>query len=376
MASTMYVPPPRPSPLQPSSIDRPLPPPNNYYNHSAQPTISTMLHPPTSPPKPVPPVPVSMKMDGKVHTLHVVQQPIRARMCGFGDKTVYNGIPNNGIAYDKLSSEVDVTYGVLTVDLWNENGTEEVNLVRHSPTDPSISNVSTTSYPPPPPTPPGHNTNYAYLTSAQPAPPPPYAYSGTPQQPYQPAYYQAPQQPSYYPSQPYSQPPMAASSYPTPYMQRSPLHADHPVPREAIPNPNLAQLMTPPTGMFSRNLIGSLSVSAQKLTDTDGKMGVWFVLQDLSVRTEGTFRLKMSFVNVANPHNKSQLITAGSAPILASAFSEPFQVFSAKKFPGVIESTNLSKCFATQGIKIPIRKDAGGGNKRRQGDDEDSPADK
>jgi hypothetical protein len=32
-------------------------------------------------------------------------------------------------------------------------------------------------------------------------------------------------------------------------------------------------------------------------------------------------------------------------------------VYSAKKFPGVIESTPLSKCFAGQGIKIPIRKD-------------------
>ena len=44
-------------------------------------------------------------------------------------------------------------------------------------------------------------------------------------------------------------------------------------------------------------------------------------------------------------------------PVLASVFTSQFQVFSAKKFPGVIESTELSKCFATQGIKIPIRKD-------------------
>jgi hypothetical protein len=42
---------------------------------------------------------------------------------------------------------------------------------------------------------------------------------------------------------------------------------------------------------------------------------------------------------------------------LAYTFSDKFQVFSAKKFPGVIESTALSKCFAAQGIKIPIRKD-------------------
>jgi SH3-like domain-containing protein len=41
----------------------------------------------------------------------------------------------------------------------------------------------------------------------------------------------------------------------------------------------------------------------------------------------------------------------------ASIFSEPFQVFLAKKFPGMVESTPLSKWFALQGINIPVRKD-------------------
>lgn len=50
-------------------------------------------------------------------------------------------------------------------------------------------------------------------------------------------------------------------------------------------------------------------------------------------------------------------LNKGRAPVLAWVFSEVFQVYSAKKFPGVIESTPLSKIFAHQGIKIPIRKD-------------------
>lgn len=54
----------------------------------------------------------------------------------------------------------------------------------------------------------------------------------------------------------------------------------------------------------------------------------------------------MNFVNVGGPDG---VVNTGSAPVLASAFSDVFHVFSAKKFPGVIESTNLSKCFATQG---------------------------
>ena len=50
--------------------------------------------------------------------------------------------------------------------------------------------------------------------------------------------------------------------------------------------PNGAQ----PQGMFTRNLIGSLSASAFRLTDPQDKIGIWFILQDLSVRTEGNFR--------------------------------------------------------------------------------------
>jgi hypothetical protein len=45
-------------------------------------------------------------------------------------------------------------------------------------------------------------------------------------------------------------------------------------------------------------------------------------------------------------------------------------VYSAKKFPGVCESTGLSKCFATQGIKIPIRKE-GANAKGGNADDDD-----
>ena len=81
-------------------------------------------------------------------------------------------------------------------------------------------------------------------------------------------------------------------------------------------------------------------------------------------------RLKMNFVNVGSP-TSPQNLNNGSAPVLASTFSNVFQVFSAKRFPGVIESTGLSKCFATQGIKIPIRKDGPRVGGRNTGDDDE-----
>lgn len=69
--------------------------------------------------------------------------------------------------------------------------------------------------------------------------------------------------------------------------------------------------------------------------------------------------------------NSSSMVNQGKAPVLASCFSEVFSVFSAKKFPGVCDSTMLSKTFAAQGIKIPIRKDGASKGGRGGGDDDD-----
>ena len=67
----------------------------------------------------------------------------------------------------------------------------------------------------------------------------------------------------------------------------------------------------------------------------------------------------------SNGAPSNEPVNRGKAPVLASVFSDVFQVYSAKKFPGVCESTALSKCFAVQGIKIPIRKEG-----EKKGDDD------
>lgn len=80
----------------------------------------------------------------------------------------------------------------------------------------------------------------------------------------------------------------------------------------------------------------------------------------ISIQSAGTNggRLKFMIFNIGNGDNANSILGHGEkTPMLASCFSDPFTVYSAKKFPGVIESTTLSKCFAQQGIKIPIRKD-------------------
>ncbi|KAI8098644.1 VelB protein [Halteromyces radiatus] len=105
-----------------------------------------------------------------------------------------------------------------------------------------------------------------------------------------------------------------------------------------------------------RNLVGSSVASAAKLYDLDGNLGIFFVFQDISFRTEGKFKLAFSLINVGSPCGTT-VNTSTSTHVLTRVFTDLFTVYTAKKFPGVVKSTPLSQCFAKQGIKIPIRKD-------------------
>ncbi|KAF2168908.1 hypothetical protein M409DRAFT_65262 [Zasmidium cellare ATCC 36951] len=288
-----------------------------------------------------------MVRDGLRYSLEVVQQPQRARMCGFGDKDRRPITPPPCVRLvvvdDQTGREIDVndigsdpSFFVLQVDLWAESADREANVVRASSSSPavSISSATTTSYPPPQETPRhaesqpimymDHNGNPMYANM------PGYAVQmGRPS--IMPGYggYMYPQ--VHGPAMAFQQPPSTSAS----------------------------------SAMYTRNLIGSLTVNAARLTDNESKAGYWFVLQDLSVRTEGFFRLRMSFIDISN--HGAPGVNRGKAPVLAWTFSDKFQVYSAKKFPGVIESTPLSKTFASQGIKIPIRKD----NKNEAQDDDE-----
>ncbi|KAF2281012.1 uncharacterized protein EI97DRAFT_409455 [Westerdykella ornata] len=333
-----------PQPPIPNS-DGSLPPISARPNDDTYNPMVPYQHVPTqqAPANPDPLVPYKGRKGDYTYSLIVEQQPIRARMCGFGDKdrrpitpppcirlVVWDNKANKEVNYH----DIDSSYFVLSVDLFAANGKEEVNLVRHATsgsTHLSISQSPTTAYPAPP----DRQQMYGAPT---------YDSYGRPMMP--------PQAPAY--GQPQPQMGSPAASYPNTYAPQG-QYGTSLVPMSPVP------VVAPPpsaTGMYTRNLIGSLTVNASKLNDTKKQLGLWFVLQDLSVRTEGTFRLKMNFIDVGSGQNNGHVLNKGRAPVLATCFSEPFQVFSAKKFPGVIESTPLSKAFASQGIKIPIRKDA------------------
>ncbi|KAF9448237.1 hypothetical protein P691DRAFT_801059 [Macrolepiota fuliginosa MF-IS2] len=127
-----------------------------------------------------------------------------------------------------------------------------------------------------------------------------------------------------------------------------------------MPSPRLA---------YTRTLVGPLSANACRLQDEHRKPGIFFLFQDLSVRTEGTFRLRMRLMNVGAPpapEYGATKVHTDVSPVLAQVFTEAFTVFSAKRFPGVPDTTALSIAFGNQGQKIPLRNRHGPAKRRRR----------
>ncbi|KAF2161229.1 hypothetical protein M409DRAFT_69855 [Zasmidium cellare ATCC 36951] len=93
----------------------------------------------------------------------------------------------------------------------------------------------------------------------------------------------------------------------------------------------------------------------------------YFIFPDLSVRHEGRYRLSFSlFEELKQPkdHDKTEDVGQPNAADDSSHVthrlevkSEPFHVYSAKKFPGLSESTSLSRMVAEQGCRVRIRRD-------------------
>ena len=358
-----------------------LPPASNLmYNMGVGSVPTGAVHPPASVGRSIEAVSYTSPKNGYSYRLEVVQQPVRARMCGFGDKDRRPITPPpalklmvvdaNGIMVDP--HKVDASFFVLMVDLWSADGSHEVNLVRHSNSSPamSISAATTTHFPPPPerivtlvqtlhmPTSyagqqPGMQIMHVPTTLA--AMPLPSSQGPVSQAMVAPVSTMPQQMPGM--QEQYN----AGYGYPSQQMHAyNGVNGHHYGQAAAVminDQPHLVQLpISPSSSMFTRNLIGSVVVNATKMNDDKNEYGIFFVLQDLSVRTEGSFRLKCSFVDVGD-ENQPSGVNQEQAPVLATCFSDQFQVYSAKKFPGVIESTALSKAFAAQGIKIPIRKD-------------------
>ncbi|KAI6779109.1 nucleoside diphosphatase Gda1 [Emericellopsis cladophorae] len=246
------------------------------------------------------------------YKLEVKQQPARARMCGSGerDRRPLSPPPCIRLAiFDQDGLEInydniDPSLFIILVDLWNVDCTQEMNLTSAVTNSTNDSGITTPS------------TTYMPLGN-EPA------------------------------SLGYQNPAQAS--------MRDVTYGGH----QSNGYPATEYAMQP----------NPVDVTAFILRDTEQRPGVWFILHDLSIRHEGFYRLKFSVVHMLRPgarHKQEANITKERTPILVSCFSQAFQVWSAKKFPGVKKSTALSKVFSDQGIKIPIRKGGEGSDDENQ----------
>ena len=103
----------------------------------------------------------------------------------------------------------------------------------------------------------------------------------------------------------------------------------------------------------------------------------YFIFPDLSVRHEGKYRLSFNLfeelkeekdtdvpaqtTNLDHPNSNllrgSPMTPHSHVHFRLEVKSEPFVVYSAKKFPGLAESTSLSRVVAEQGCRVRIRRD-------------------
>lgn len=103
-------------------------------------------------------------------------------------------------------------------------------------------------------------------------------------------------------------------------------------------------------GPVSNALLGTIVSSLYSLKDTDNSVGGFFVFGDLSVKCEGTYRLEFTLFELKMPDKWCWY--------LASVRSDPFTVYAQKYFPGMAESTFLTRSFSDQGVRLRLRKDS------------------
>ncbi|KAM7188624.1 Velvet factor domain containing protein [Naviculisporaceae sp. PSN 640] len=98
------------------------------------------------------------------------------------------------------------------------------------------------------------------------------------------------------------------------------------------------------------DLVGTVVSSLYSLKDTDNTQGGFFVFGDLSVRKEGTYRLEFILYELRLQDKECWQLTRTT--------SEPFVVYAHKLFPGIEESTFLTRSFSDQGVRLRLRKDS------------------
>ncbi|CAD6928553.1 unnamed protein product [Tilletia caries] len=108
---------------------------------------------------------------------------------------------------------------------------------------------------------------------------------------------------------------------------------------QAVDGTDRALVLNPANGRAYRMMEG---VPLQNGTYVAEDRTTYFAFPDLSVRLAGRFHLLFSLTSTADA-------------AIASATSQEFEVFSPRRFPGVLNSSSLTRRLAERGVKVHLR---------------------
>lgn len=131
-----------------------------------------------------------------------------------------------------------------------------------------------------------------------------------------------------------------------------------------------------PAAQTSFPVLTGMPVAGMAYLDRPSPAG-YFIFPDLSVRHEGKYRLSFNLFEElketkdadaepaagspesedAKPARNNPMAPQAHVHFRLEVKSVPFNVYSAKKFPGLAESTSLSRIVAEQGCRVRIRRD-------------------
>lgn len=101
------------------------------------------------------------------------------------------------------------------------------------------------------------------------------------------------------------------------------------------------------------NLMGTTASSLHRLKNMSNQDIAVFVFPDLTVKKEGQFQLRFVLMNLEEDQG-----TPGEWVTICQCYSDVFTVHSSRTFPGMAESTPLTRMFADQGVRVRLRKDS------------------
>lgn len=97
-------------------------------------------------------------------------------------------------------------------------------------------------------------------------------------------------------------------------------------------------------------LAGNTCTSGHVVKDDRGVHNMMFCLNDISVKKEGTYRLRFCLFKLNT--------TTGEVEKLTSVCSEPFTTYSGRHFPGMSESTSMTRLLVDAGVRLRLRKES------------------